>query len=172
MGITCASSYCRSHAAVALMIDIKVTVNGLEPLARKLDSMDGSVYRPAVAESATHIKSVISTYPQQKVGRKQPPVSRKQRIFLIMAIREGRISVPHRRTGGLGRMWDILFRDNGKTAIVENPTTGAEFVQGGTSQSAFHRQGGWQTDRQVAKQESSAVQRIFARHIANWSRGN
>jgi hypothetical protein len=149
------------------MIDVSVTVNGLEPLLRKLNSLE-AVYRPAVAESATHIKRVIATYPQQKVGRKQPPVSRKQRIFLIMSIREGRISVPHRRTGGLGRMWDILFRDSGKTAIVENKTPGAEFVQG-SAQSAFHRQGGWKTDRQVANQEASTVKAIFSRHIAQWT---
>ena len=150
---------------------LSVRVEGLDELFSKLNSLGSAVYRPAIAEAATHVKSVIATYPQQKVGRKQPPVSQKQRIFLIIAIREGQIEVPYRRTGGLGQNWNITFRDNGKTAIVGNSTPGGVYVQGHGKQSVFHKGGGWKTNRQVADQESRKVKEILSRHIAQWAQG-
>jgi hypothetical protein len=155
--------------------DTNIRIEGLDKLLKKLGKLGPPVYAPAIAESATHIKSVIATYPPRVLGRKQPPKTLRQRIFLINAIEEGLIEVPYRRglspgSEAMGRRWTIVFRDRGKTAIVGNNASYVSLVQGHGTQSPFHEEGGWKTDRQVADQESREVKEILARHIAVWAR--
>lgn len=154
----------------------RVQVLGLDELLRKLGGFGLNAVRPAIAEIATHIKSVIATYPPQRPGRKQPFKTDKQRRFFFAALREGRIEVPYRRgqspgSEAMGRRWTIQFRDNGLTAIVGNNASYVHVVHDSEEQSHFHQQGGWKTDRQIATQESRNAQRILSKHYQRWERG-
>ncbi len=142
-----------------------IRVEGLDKLLKKLGKMGPQVYKPALAEAGAHIKSVMASYPAQMTGRKQPPKTLRQRLFLIYAIREGLISVPYRRTGGLGRRWTVEFRDNGLTAVVGNNAPQVRLMHAAGEQSRFHAAGGWKTDKQVVHDEARAVQEILARHV-------
>jgi hypothetical protein len=142
-----------------------VKIVGLDKLLRKLDKMGSKVYRPALAEAGAHLKSVLASYPPQVTGRKQPPKTRRQRLFLIWAIREGLITIPYRRTGGLGRRWTVDLRDGGKTAVVGNNAPHVRYMHADGEQSLFHAAGGWKTDKQVAREEAGAVKAILVRHL-------
>ena len=153
--------------------DITVRVEGLDSLLKKLGRLGLAVYKPAIAEGAAHIKNAIATYPPRQLGRKQPPKTMRQRIFLINAINDGTIDFPYRRgrspgSETLGRRWTVEFRDDGKTAIVGNNASYAKFVHDPNEQSAFHKGGGWKTSRQVAEDEAQAVNEIMIRHIQKW----
>jgi hypothetical protein len=147
------------------MSNPELRIEGLDKLLRKLDKMGPGVYKPALAEAGAHIKSVMAAYPPQITGRKQPPKTMRQRLFLIWAIAKGIITIPYRRGGILGKRWTVEFRDGGKTAVVGNNTKGGKFVQGAADQSRFHAAGGWKTDKQVAKEEAGNVKEILARHV-------
>lgn len=153
--------------------NVDVRIEGLDRVLKKLGRLGPKVYKPAIAEGAAHIKSVIAEYPPRQLGRKQPPKTMKQRIFLINAIKEGRIEVPYRRgrspgSEAMGRRWTIQFRDDGKTAVVGNNASYVERVHDSDKQSAFHKDGGWKTDRQVADGEAQEVKEIMIRHIRAW----
>lgn len=153
---------------------VNVIIEGLDRLLKKLSKLGPQVYKPAIAEGAAHLKSVIATYPPQVLGRKQPPKTMRQRIFLIIAIAEGLIDFPYRRgrspgSEALGRRWTIEFRDNGLTGIVGNNASYAWFVHDHAEQSEFHHESGWKTDREVAEQEADEVRNIMAAHIGRWA---
>lgn len=157
------------------MADESVKIEGLDKLLKKLGKLGPPVYRPAIAEAATHIKNVIARYPPRILGRKQPPKTMRQLLFLIYAIREGIIDFPYRRgqspgSEAMGRRWTIVFRDEGKTAVVGNNASYVRLLHDHDDQTEFHKGGGWKTDRQVAEQEAREVRIILARHIASWSR--
>lgn len=156
--------------------DFNVTIEGLDKLLKKLGRLGPRVYRPAIAEAGAHIKSAIATYPTRQLGRKQPPKTMRQFIFLVNAFREGLIDFPYRRgqspgSEALGRKWTVEFRDEGKTAIVGNNASYARFMHDPDEQSHFHAEGGWKTTRQIAEEEADAVREILGRHIATWARG-
>lgn len=151
-----------------------VKVGGLEGLIKKLNSLGPDAIKPAVAKAAAHLKRVISVYPPQKTGRKQPFKTDKQRRFFFAALREGRIEVPYRRgqspgSEALGRRWTIQFRDNGTSAVVGNNASYAPYVLDDEEQSHFHQEGGWKTYGQVAKQERPIIRDIMAARIGEWT---
>ncbi len=151
------------------MPESEIRVEGLNKLLKKLGKMGLQVYRPAIAESGAHIKSVIAVYPPRRHG-KQPFKSARQRAFFFYALKNGLIEVPYRRglspkSEALGRKWTVEFRDGGKTAVVGNNVSYGPLVQKHDKQSMYHRVTGWKTDRQVATDEARAVKQILARHI-------
>lgn len=153
------------------MTEPVVRVEGLDQLLRKLARLGPSVYRPAVAEAATHVKDVIAVYPPQRRG-KQPPKTMKQFIFLTHAIPNGLIDYPYRRgisrtSEALGRRWTIEYRNNGLTAIVGNNASYVRWVHDGEDQSFYHKTTGWKTDKQVVREEAREVKEILARHVQN-----
>lgn len=146
-----------------------IRIEGIDRLLKKLGRMGSAVYKPAIAEAATHIKSVLEVYPPRRYG-KQPFKTARQRAYVMWALNEGLIEIPYRRglspgSQALGRRWTIEFRDNGKTAIVGNNVRYGPLVQGADTQSRYHQLTGWKTDRQVATEEAPAVKEILARHI-------
>jgi hypothetical protein len=142
-----------------------IRVEGLDKLLKKLDKLGSGVYRPALAEAGAYIKNIMASYPPQITGRAQPFKTRRQRAFVMAALREGLITVPYRRTGGLGRRWTVVLRDGGKTAVVSNNAPHARLMHAAGDQAQFHAAGGWKTDKQVAQEEAGAVKAILARHV-------
>lgn len=156
--------------------EIDIRVEGLDRVLKKLGRLGPAVYRPAIAEGAAHIKSVIAVYPPRQLGRKQPPKTLRQRLFLIWAFATGVLDFPYRRgrspgSEALGRRWTIQFRDNGKTAVVGNNASYARYMHDPADQSYFHKEGGWKTSRQVADEEAREVYEIMIKHIQQWKRG-
>ena len=147
-----------------------VRVEGLDKLLRKLGKMGPSVFRPAIAEAATHIKSKIAQYPRVRHG-KQPFKTDKSRRYFFFALRNSLIEVPYRRglspgSEALGRRWTVEFRDDGKTAVIGNNASYARLVQSDDEQTNYHRLTGWPTDKSVAETEAHEVREIIARHIS------
>jgi len=146
-----------------------VRVEGLDKLLKKLGKMGPGVYKPAIAEGATHIKSVIATYPPAR-HESQPFKTLRQIRYFFYALKNGLIEVPYRRglspsSEALGRKWTVEFRDDGKTAVVGNNTSYGPLVQKDGVQSNYHRITGWKTDKQVAESEAKPLRDIMARHI-------
>lgn len=151
------------------MTNATVRVEGLDDLLRKLGKMGPGVYKPAIAEGAAHIKSVIATYPPARHGA-QPFKTVKQMRYFFYALANGLIEVPYKRgispnSEALGRRWTIAFRDDGKTAVIGNNASYAQIVQDDKLQSNYHRVTGWKTDKQVAESEARELREIVARHI-------
>lgn len=149
--------------------DISLKIEGIEPLIRKLKRFGPTVYRPALMEGGTHIKSVFADYPPRRFG-KQPPKTMRQRIFLVNAIKEGLIDYPYRRgvspsSEALGRRWTVEDRDKGLTVAIGNNASYVRWVHDAELQSEYHKLTGWKTDKQVAEEEAREVKEILARHI-------
>lgn len=149
---------------------IKIEVRGAKELAESLDSNEfKKVINTSLVAAAGTLRSVVRTYPVQRLGRKQPFKSEKQRRFFFAALRSGEIRVPYRRTGTLGKKWAIgNIRWN--RVKIGNNTPYARFVQGEEDQSKFHRQGGWQTTEAIADKEENQVVRDVERGIENYLR--
>lgn len=141
---------------------MSVRVIGMDRVQARLKAIDGA-YRPALAEAAAHIKRVASTYPPVRKQR-QPFKSDRQRRFFFAALRDGLIKIGQ-RTGLLGKLWTVIFRDGGQSAIVGNNAPHGPWVMSTDRQALYHR-GNWKTEREIAQEESGAVRQIFARHYA------
>lgn len=119
--------------------------------------------RKGLRQGGELIAEELKTYPTQKLGRRQPPVSARQRAFLIRAIDEGRITVPYRRSGQLGHSWSKKGPFvRGSRMLVEigsDPSVApwAIYVQSDEYQTEFHKEGGWKTPGQVLKEKGDKV---------------
>ena len=91
-------------------------------------------------------------------------VSNRQRLFVIIAIREGRIQVPYRRrhSGGLAGAWVEKVERRGDSLIgqVDNRISYGPFVMGPDSQAAYH-QGNWPTTVDVLNKVKGDIKRYF-----------
>lgn len=146
-----------------------VTVEGLDKLLKKLGKMGPDVYKPAVAEAATHVKDVIARYPPRRYGP-QPFKTARQRAYVLWALKNGIIEIPYRRgmspgSQAVGRRWTVEFRDGGLTAAVGNNASYVRYLHDAEQQSAYHQTTGWKTDKQIAIEEAEPVKEILARHV-------
>ena len=100
---------------------------------------------PAIQAGAMAIAAAIqhnlAPYPSPS-GKKQPPKSEKQRRYVFVLIRAGKI--PYRRTGQFGQRWNIRPLSLG--AILENRRDKAALIVGRLNrpgdQAGYHR-GTW-----------------------------
>ena len=78
------------------------------------------------------------------------------------ALREGRIEVPYRRTGTLGRRWTTEIGGAGDELVgtVGNHTSYGPFVMARAGQAAYHA-GVWPVAEDVAEQATGDVLGIF-----------
>lgn len=81
----------------------------------------------------------------------------------MMEYPAGRTGSSYVRTGTLGRRWttDVTPTGNDLIGKVGNNTTYGPFVQSEMFQAAIH-EGRWQTDAQVMREESPAIESEFA----------
>jgi hypothetical protein len=145
-----------------------VEIRGLDEVVRKLEGLDDpAVFRPPMIQATAHIQRKLADYPAAR-RRPQPFKSDRQRRFFFAALREGRIQVPYRRTGTLGRRWTTEVSADGRRGVVGNNTPYAPLVQG-PQQAAYHS-GNWQTTAEVARDEERAVVGFFEAALARYAR--
>ena len=137
-------------------------VRGLDDVFEKLDGLDKpEVFRRPMTQAVAHLQSKLAQYPPQ-VSRPQPFKTDKQRRYFFWALREGRIQVPYRRTGTLGRRWTTEVSPDGREGRVGNNTPYAKYVQGTREdQSFYHATGGWRRVDHVARIEERRVVGYF-----------
>lgn len=94
----------------------------------------------AIEAGATAIlaeaQAIMAEYPGAS-GKKQEFKSAKSRRFFFAALRKGQIEVPYRRSGDLGRAWQIEKIGPMQIALV-NRQRHAAMVQG-LKQAAYHK---------------------------------
>ena len=96
----------------------------------------------------------LAQYPQAS-GRKQPFKSAQARKFFFAGLRQGRITVPYRRSGKLGSEWSKTPDAQGLTLTSQMPYSDMVLTQG--KQAAYFA-GVWRPDQQlVADKEADAA---------------
>lgn len=112
------------------------------------------------------LRRKLAVYPGKSTGHIEFK-SDKQRRFFWAALREGKIQIPYRRSGTLGRRWSTKVEATTAdvVGIVGNLTPYAPFVQGAGKQATIH-QGNWQTEQDVARDAANEITGYFADEIA------
>src|ERR1051326_6773624 len=97
-----------------------------------------STIRPAIERSVARLRRELAHYPPP-AHRRQPPKNERQRRKVWALRRQGKI--PYQRTGTLGRKWTSTVHPiaGGIEGVVGNDTPYGPFVQGGSTQAAYHR---------------------------------
>ncbi|KPJ95378.1 MAG: hypothetical protein AMJ53_02840 [Gammaproteobacteria bacterium SG8_11] len=125
--------------------------------------------RQTMDQALYHIQDSVPSYPVAS-RKPQPFKSDKQRRFFFWALRSGRISVPYRRTGTLGRSLTIGQPGNikevrklgqGVEGQFGTRTKYAPMVIGQRSQARYH-QGTWWTLNEAGKKARPDINRLFA----------
>lgn len=70
------------------------------------------------------------------------------------------------RTGHTGRAWTTKVTTSPLTGVVGNNRPAAKWVYGEKTQQPFHRESGFKTDEQVAREQRDRIVRMFERDIA------
>lgn len=151
------------------MVDITVKVSG----AFLKDPNLKPIVTDGITAGALYFAGKMSTYPRTPGGRKNPYLSDKQRVFLAIAVREGKIQIPYQRGRSPGsqklrQSWTEAkpeIRDNGMTAAIGTNVEYARFVQDAKLQSRYHRDTGWKTDEEVKTKEERNVVRMVNEEI-------
>ena len=153
------------------MTDITIEVEGLEELERKLGRI-GAIreLRPAMEKANKIIHADTQRYPPPS-HKPMRFKSRKQRIFVIMSIREGRIKVPYDRkhSGGLAGSWvdKVTVVGQTLTGVVgsnESKVPYARFVVGPKSQAEYHH-GNWWTTETLLRRRKGDIEDIFSQQV-------
>jgi len=150
-------------------MEIQIELQGLDLLIAKLGRLAAfRSLQPAMRDSLNRVWGDVAKYP------KSPPegvfkgfVSAKQRRWFFAALREGRIEVPYKRTGTLGRSWTMKVDTNidGIEGWIGTNTIYAPWVQDRNWQAAIH-QGRWQTAQDVFEKQRAWIVQRFNRAIA------
>lgn len=145
-------------------MEARIEIVGLRELMADVDRLAAGVALRDTMETAVEmVRTQIAVYPAPPSGYRMVWKSEKQRRWFFAALREGRIQVPYRRTGTLGRRWTTNITGSGSAEIrgeIGNATEYGPWVQAAESQAAIH-QGRWRTDVQVAEMMAGPIQALF-----------
>lgn len=108
-----------------------------------------------MGDFVTECHDELATYPQKRVGMRVRFKTERQRRHFFWLLGQGRIRVPYRRTGTLGRSWShrVLTKPDRIEGVVGSAGQIASYnvlVQG-ARQTEMHRQTGWKTPKEVMK---------------------
>lgn len=152
------------------MPNLHIEVEGIDTLFRRLDRMAAiDKLEAPMKASVLDLVSYMEEYPARQSRKPNPGVfvSERQRRYVMAAIRDGRITVPYKRTGKLGQSWTwkIERHSNGLTGKVGTNLDYAPWVQAHGRQASIHR-GNWRTDLMALEERRSAILERFRRAIA------
>ena len=134
---------------------VKFTVSAdtriLETLSRQLDALPEQLQRAVdrTTQTAQPVRDEIARYPGA-VSRPIQWTSERQRKAYFATNGFG-AGIPYRRSGGLGRAWNLTSTRsaNGAVLVLENRNNAAKYVYGffgqPKPQQGFHVNTGWQT---------------------------
>lgn len=135
------------------------------------DAQIGKALVKATHRSTSLLRQRLGKYPAKSTG-KMVFKSAKQRRFFFAALREGKIQIPYRRSGTLGRRWYSRVNVGGGMAgdvagFVGNLTPYARYVQGFSEQAPIHK-GNWQTEQDVAHESRDEIVGFFNEAITEF----
>lgn len=126
-------------------------VLGLEDVASRISSLPEACKDEILTDVGEYGLTIIRQYaPQNYVSRAQAypdaPAgpgwfSDKQRKFVMAGLRDGTLSSPYRRTGGLAASWS--FERSGTAGFWASDYPAAPFVMGFAAQSRHEKLVGW-----------------------------
>lgn len=148
--------------------DVSVEIRGLAELMRDVNHLIAfKVVRDTMEMAVERVRTQIAVYPPPPSGYHMVFKTDKQRRFFFAALRDGRISVPYRRTGNLGRLWVTSVSNSGADirGEVGNDISYGPFVQSAESQAPIH-QGRWRTAERVVEMMTPQIQDLFESRIA------
>lgn len=148
---------------------ITVDVSGIEGAIRRLNAItQDDALRRGMNAACRIIINALARYPRPPEGFQMDFVSEKQRRYFFWALRSGKITVPYRRTGTLGRLWGYRIDGYGlgMVGLIGNPIMRhyGKWVQDRESQARVH-QGRWPTYQDVAREKTGDVKRAFENEI-------
>jgi len=150
------------------MADTAIVIEGVEELLRKLDAAtaDATLRRP-MQRAVFALQADVAKYPAQYAGHPAFHfVSERQRRWFFAALRQGRIQVPYRRTGTLGRSWTTKIEGfaGEMRGIVGNVREYARWVQDRERQYYLHA-GRWPTIQDVVEKRKDQIVEDFRRAV-------
>jgi hypothetical protein len=149
---------------------IEIEIDGVEELE---EALSPSEFKKAINTSlvagAGTARAIVKTYPTQRLGRKQPFKTLKSLRWFFANLKSGKLRVPYRRTGTLGRKWFIKVIRWSMVRIGNN-TPYAPVVQYRPEQSRFHKKGGWKTTDDIVEQDEGKVIKEVNAGINNYLR--
>jgi hypothetical protein len=118
---------------------MEIEIRGDEELFKKLDKLTKVGSTKAMKGMGGHLSALMKRYPPQPSGS------------------------TYRRTGNLGRRWDVKAKP--RAATVFNPTKYSPYVQDDRAQTWFHKRTGWSTLKRTAEDNMDAIVRILKRQV-------
>ena len=143
---------------------IAIDVEGLAPLVKGLNKLPQEVQDAAGDDVSEYLINILRHYPSQKrVTRAQAYgttfFSDNQRKFFFAALRDGRISVPYRRTQTFRNAWRQIGK--GIKSIIANEVSYGGFLMGDSEQSRMSKLIGWKTLSNLLKERQSKIVKIL-----------
>ncbi len=128
-----------------------IRIEGVEKLVAGLTRLEKMArVQAALEKGARFIQGKLKEYPKKaNVGNPLIRSNDRVRRGFFYHLKHGKISVPYRRTGDLGKKWTIEMRRGGWEAVIGNnlPYVAA-YVQG--KQTYQHAASGWLTVSQAS----------------------
>ena len=93
---------------------VRLTSPDLQKLLPKIKALPATLrqeLKRGHAEAGAFAQAFLAKYPTQRGGFKAVFKSDRQRRFFFWALKSGAITVPYRRTGTLGRSWNMNVRE-------------------------------------------------------------
>lgn len=146
------------------MTELKITLRGynrVENKLRRLASQYPEAIDGAVGGWTKEQRKALKAYgyPPQR-NAPQPFKSDRQRRFFFAALADGRISVPHRRTGRLANSWRAEKEGEARWALV-NSARHAPLTIGKGTQAGYHK-GHWWVAQDVVQEGAGELTRRIA----------
>jgi hypothetical protein len=151
------------------MPTLSIHVYGIDELFRRLDRMAANdVLEAPMRAGLLDLENYMKDYPATQSRKPNPGtfVSDRQRRYVMAAIRDGRITVPYKRTGKLGQSWtwEITRHSNGLTGKIGTNLRYAPLVQSHSRQARMHS-GNWRTDVMAIEARRAAIIDRFRRAV-------
>ena len=152
------------------MAEFTFTIWGEEELLRKFSRLRAIFFlRPPMDKSLLLLLGEFQRYPPP-AHKKMKFKSRKQRLFVLAAIRDGRIHIPYRRrhSAGLAGAWvhRATVQPNAIEGTLVNHKPYGPFVLDPKSQAQYHR-GTWPTTADVFKKQKPHIEMLFQEAVYN-----
>jgi hypothetical protein len=120
----------------------------------------------AARGAAEHLAGKLRVYPPPSYGKRSGGSAsagktawktvRQQRYF-FWALKQGRLTLPYRRTGQFKQNWVITAQNNGLTQLISNATPCGPLLMDKQRQSLQAKRTGWPTVEAVLSSERSAM---------------
>jgi hypothetical protein len=147
-------------------MNLKFKVTGLDTLAKRLQVAPG--IKAGIQAAILYYKGKIAIYPPETSANKPGRVDAKGRPMGWYERGKGGYSASGVLTSyseTLGRKWTTKTENSGYTGIVGNNVSYAKYVQDSEYQAYFHKQRGWKTIQDVAKEELEKLKAIIKNAI-------